>query len=247
MIHRFPTLVVILSFCIVGCLTEKSEKILETAEANTPQVEEAKPIVAGLSLSLAKPNYQPTEPIHLNMTIKTGKFDLLAPYVTAGGTGAFTKLVVKNEAGETIKPKHPITMANESKTLIWKGKEARCIRGIKLGAKTECQVALDNLRTYYDFTSGIYTLQVLMSLKIYRDFLEDQSLQIVEIEREIAEVQGSKKLPTDAKQEVTTRLREEIEYIQSQEKERSDRIYLPLDSYRGSTNLESNIINLNIE
>ena len=86
-----------------------------------------------------------------------------------------------------------------------------------------------------------------MSLKIYREFLEDQSLQIVEIEREIAEVQGSKKLPTDAKQEVTTRLREEIEYIQSQEKERSDRIYLPLDSYRGSTNLESNIINLNIE
>ena len=98
-----------------------------------------------------------------------------------------------------------------------------------------------------DFTSGVYTLQVLMSLKIYREFLEDQSLQIVEIEREIAEVQGSKKLPTDAKQEVTTRLREEIEYIQSQEKERSDRIYLPLDSYRGSTNLESNTINLNIE
>ena len=247
MTHRFPTLIAILSVCIVGCLTEKSEKILKTTEANTPQAEEAKPTVAELSLSLAKSNYQSAEPIHLDMTIKTGKFDLLAPYVTAGGTGAFTKLMVKNEAGETVKPKHPITMANESKTLIWKGKETQCIRGIKLGSKTEWKVALDNLRTYYHLTSGNYTLKVLMNLKIYREFLADQSLQIIEIEREIAEIQGSKKLPADAKQEVTNRLREEIEYIQNQEKEKSDRIYLPLDSYRGSTNLESNIINLNIE
>ena len=54
MIHRFPTLVVILSFCIVGCLTEKPEKILETSEANIPQTEEANPTVAELSLSLGK-------------------------------------------------------------------------------------------------------------------------------------------------------------------------------------------------
>ena len=247
MTHRFLTLVVISSFCIVGCLTEKPEKILETSEANIPQTEEANLTVAELSLSLAKSSYQPKEPIHLGMTIKTGKFDLLAPYVTAGGTGAFTKLIVKNEVGETVKPKHPITMANESKTLIWNGKEARSIRGIKLSTKTERKVALDNLRTYYDLTSGDYTLQVLMNLKVYRDFLADQSPQIVEIEREIAEIQGSTKLPADAKREATTRLREEIEYIQNQEKERSDRIYLPLDSYRGSTNLESNITILKIE
>ena len=244
MTHRFLTLVVILSFCQIGCLTKKPEKILETTKANTSQFEETKPTVAELSLSLAKSNYQP---IQLNLNIETGKFDLLAPYVTAGGTGAFTKLVIKNERGEIVKPKYPITMANESKTLIWKGKEARCIRGIKLEAQTERQVAVDNLRTYYDLTPGIYTLQVLMNLKIYRDFLEDQSPQIVEIKREIAEIQGSKKLPADAKQEVTTRLIEEIEYIQSQETERSNRIYLPLDSYRGSTNLESNNISLNIE
>ena len=248
MTHRFLTLVVILSFCQIGCLTKKPEKILETTKAaNTSQFEETKPTVAELSLSLAQSNYQPTEPIQLNLNIETGKFDLLAPYVTTGGTGAFTKLVIKNERGEIVKPKYPITMANESKTLIWKGKEARCIRGIKLEAQTERQLSVENLRTYYDLIPGIYTLQVLMNLKIYRDFLEDQSPQIVEIKREIAEIQGSKKLPADAKQEVTTRLIEEIEYIQSQETERSNRIYLPLDSYRGSTNLESNSISLNIE
>lgn len=93
MTHRFLTLVVILSFCQIGCLTKKSEKILEPTKANTSQFEEAKPTVAELSLSLAKSNYQPTEPIQLNLNIETGKFDLLAPYVTAGGTGAFTKLV----------------------------------------------------------------------------------------------------------------------------------------------------------
>ena len=48
------------------------------------------------------------------MTIQVGKFDLLVPYATVTGRGAFAKLVVKDNLGQVIPPKPPITFPAEN-------------------------------------------------------------------------------------------------------------------------------------
>jgi hypothetical protein len=90
-------------------------------------------------------------------------------------------------------------------------------------------------------------LQALMELKVYRESLADQSPQILELEREIASVQSNTKLPADAKQEAIARLKEEMEFIQSSVEEKSTDIYLPLNSFRGSAELQSNVVQLTIQ
>ncbi len=235
-----------LSLWEVGCLSGKSEKAVE---APTPQTEETSnpPSVAELDLSLAKSTYANNEPIPIEMTIGVGKFDLLVPYVTVEGKGAFTKLTVKNATGELIKPRYPITMASHPKMLIRKGKETRCIPGADLKALMKKKVVLEDLQAHYKLGPGNYTLQVLMNLKVYRESLPDQSLQILELEREIGRIQKNAKIPTGEKQEVVGILRKEIEFIRSNEKEASDKIYLPLDSLRGSADIESDVVTLTIQ
>lgn len=235
----------ICSLYAIGCLSnrlKKTGKITPSpAEATAP------PTIAELHLSVSKPTYGVDEAIPLRLLIQVGKFDLLVPYATVEGKGPFIKLVVKSAAGEVVRPKYPITFENRPKTLMHRGQQVSCIKGVDLKTGTEKKAVLDNLQTYYKLKPGDYALQVLMDLKIYRESLLDQSPQILEIERNIASVQRNAKLPADNKLDAIRELRAEIEFIRSEEENKRDRIYLPLGSYRGSKALESNVVSLKIQ
>jgi len=236
---------IIWSLSAIGCLSGKSEKAVKMTTAQTEPA--APPTLADLHLSLAKPAYAVNEAIPVALTIQVGKFDLLVPYATVEGKGAFTKLVVKNAKGLVVPPKYPITFADKPKILIREGAEVRCIQGADLKAGTEKKSLLDDLQTHYKLEPGTCTLQVMMELKVYRESLGDQSQEVLELEREVVAIQKDTKLPADAKQEAIANLRKDIEFIKSNAKEESNGIYLPVDSLRGSKELASNVVTLKIQ
>ena len=109
-----------------GCLsgtTGKTEPSPAPAEPATPAS------LADLRLSLAKPSYSLNEPIPLELTMGVGKFDLLVPYATVASRGAFSKLVVKNNLGQVIAAKPPITFPAKTQTVMWKDRVVSCIQG----------------------------------------------------------------------------------------------------------------------
>ena len=66
------------------------------------------------------------------------------------------------------------------------------------------------------------------------------------MEKDLLAIQRSRH-SAEAKQEAINRLREDIAAIQREQEEVYDKIYLPLDSLRGSVDLESNVVSLKIE
>lgn len=241
----YLTCTLILTLGVIGCLSGISEKAVET----TPQPEETDTPagLAELQLTSPKSAYTPDEMIPVEMTIRLGKFDLLVPYVTVEGKGAFTKLVVKDAKGEVVKPRYPIAMASKPKRLFSKNKEVQCIQGVELKARTEKKAVLEDLQMHYKLAPGDYTLQVLMNLRVYRESLVDQPMQIIEIQSDIARIQANRKLPADAKQEAIENLKKDIEMIESKRPKTSDQIYLPLRSARGAADIESNVLALKIQ
>ena len=242
----YLTCTLILTLCVIGCLGGKSEKAVEAAlpppeETTTPAV------LAELHLATPKLAYAPDEAIPVEMTIRLGKFDLLVPYVTVEGRGAFTKLVVKDAEGGVVKPKYPIAMANKPKTLFSKNKAVQCIQGVDLKARMEKKAVLEDLKVHYKLAPGDYTLQVLMNLRVYRESLVDQPLQIVEVQRDIARIQANRKLPADAKQEAIDNLKRDIEMMESKREGTSGEIYLPIKASRGAAEIESNVLSLKIQ
>ena len=234
---------VICGFFVIGCLGGKPDSSVQAA----PAPAEKPPTILELHLSSSKPAYAVDEAIPLEMKVQVGKFDLLVPYGGVEGEGVFTNLVVKNVMGEIVKPKHSIAFEDTPKTLMRDGKHVSCIRGMDLKAGTSRNAALDNLHDYYELEPGDYTLQVSMNLKIYREWLQDQSPQILEYESEIAAIQNSPKLPAAEKQQAVTQLREEIEFMRSKMKEKLDQIYLPLNSLRGTAEIKSTVTSLKIQ
>jgi hypothetical protein len=241
----YLTATLILTLCVIGCLGGISEKAVET---NPPPEETDTPAgLAELHLTSPKSAYAPDEAIPVEMTIRLGKFDLLVPYVTVEGRGAFTKLVVKDAKGEVVKPKYPISMASKLKTLFSKNKAVQCIQGVALKARMEKKAVLEDLKVHYKLVPGDYTLQVLMNLRVYRESLVDQPMQIVEIQRDIARIQANRKLPADAKQEAIDNLKKDIEMIESKREGTSEKIYLPIKASRGAADIESNVFALTIQ
>ena len=231
------------SLYATGCLSGTTGK---TEPAPTP-VEPATPTsLADLHLSLAKPSYTPNEPIPLEMTIQVGKFDLLVPYATVATRGAFAKLVVKDNLGQVIPPKPPITFPAKTKTVMWKDELVSCIQGTELKAGETRKATLKNLRTYYKLGPGDYTLQVLMELKVYREIFAPEPPEVQEIKNEIRIVQANPEMPDDMKERMIHNLEREIEGLQH-EVIKLDGLYLLLDSHRGSATLESNTIPLTIQ
>jgi hypothetical protein len=236
---RSPVFLIICSLYAMGCLNKTSEQT-----AATPP----KPAtLADLHLSLAKPVYRPDEPIPLNMKIKTGKFDLLVPYATVEGTGAFTELVIKNALSKIVEPTHPITSPSKIKVLPQGSRGIRCVQGIDLKAGIVKKAALEDLRTYYNLEPGDYTLQVLMEMKIYREIFVSKPQQIIDLERERASVQSNTQMSPDAKRQAITYIQSEIEYFERKQEEKSKEIYLPLNALRGSKELASNTVVLTIQ
>ena len=240
-------LLICLTLCSLyttGCLTGTTGQTEPTA---TP-AEPAPPASLGdLHLSLAKPSYTPNEPIPLGMTIQVGKFDLLVPYASVTSRGAFTKLVVKDQLGQVIPPKPPITFPAKTKTVMWKDKVVSCIQGSELKAGETRKAKLKDLRTYYKLGPGNYTLQVVMELKVYREIFSPEPPEVLEIKNEIRLVQADTVMPDDMKERMIRNLEKEIEGLRHEEAAQLDGTYLLLNSYRGAATLESNVVPLTIQ
>jgi hypothetical protein len=243
MTHRVFICFCILSLGIVGCLPGTLEKTVEVEV--TPTAPAKPPAIAELHLSLAKGAYPADGPIPLRMTVRAGKFDLLMPAVSVEGEGAFGGLIITDAAGKAITPKSPISAKGHIKNLLHDGKGVDCIHGVDLKSGADTVAALEDLRAHYNLAPGDYTLQVFMNLQVYRESLQDQSPQVVEMEKDILAIQRSRH-SGEAKQEAISRLREDIAAIQREQEEVYDKIYLPLDSLRGSADLESNVVSLKI-
>lgn len=234
----------ILGFGIIGCLTGPLTKavVVETA----PEAPAKPPTIAELHLSLAKEVYSADEPIPLQMTVRAGKFDLLVPAASVEGEGAFGGLIITDAAGKSVERTSPMSWAPHMKNLLHDGKAVDCIHGMEVESGAETVAALEDLRAHYDLAPGDYTLQVRMSLRIYREFLPDQSPMVVLIEKDILEIQRSRHRE-EVKREAISHLREEIAAIRREQAKVFDKIYLPLDSLRGSADLESDTVTLRVE
>ena len=244
MTTRLLIYLTLLSLYTTGCLSGTTGK---TAPTVTP-VEPATPASLGdLHLSLAQPSYGVTEPIPLDMTIQVGKFDLLVPYAAVSGRGAFAKLMVKNNLGQVIPPKPPITFPAKTKTVMWEDQVVSCIQGTELKAGETRNASLKDLKFYYRLGPGDYTLQVLMELKVYREIFSPEPPEVLEIKNEIRIVQADTVMPDDMKARMIRNLEREIEGLRSEEAAQLDGTYLLKDSFRGATTLESNIVPLTIQ
>ena len=227
-----------------GCLSGTTGK----TEVNPTPAEPATPAsLAKLRLSLAKPSYGLNEPIPLDLTMQVGKFDLLVPYAAVTGRGAFVKLVVKNNLGQVVPPKPPITFPAKTKTVMWEDRVVSCIQGTELKAGETRKASLKDLKTYYKLGPGDYTLQILMELKVYREIFSPDPPEVLDIKNEIRIVQGNASMPDDMKERMIHNLEREIEGLRHGETAKLDGTYLLLDSYRGLATLESKVVPLTIQ
>lgn len=245
--HRVFICFCVLGLGIIGCLPSTLEKTMEAGAPPTEPTAPPKPeTIAELHLSVAKEVYPANEPIPLRLTVRAGKFDLLVPAVSVEAEGAFGGLIVTDAAGTEIAPTTPISSQGHTKNLLHDGKALDCIHGVELKSKEETVAALEDLRAHYNLSPGDYTLQVRTNLQVYRESLPDQSPMVVDIEKDILAIQRSRH-SAEAKQQAISHLREDIATIQRNQEEVYDKIYLPLDSLRGSADLESNIVKLRVE
>ena len=234
---------------IYGCLgsqksaTQTTEPETATAETNTSQG------IASLELSTSKETYSAQEAIPLELTVQNGKFDLLVPISTVTSLRAFKQLTVTDSNGEVIKAKKTMPLGNTLKTLYKDGKTVRCIKGLDMKAETSQQASLDNLLTYYQLAAGTYTVKLTLELEVYKEFMQDQHPDIIELEREIMKYQNSTnpQFTPEVKKTAIEYTQGQIDIIKEKYKDELQDIYLPLKSRRGKATLESNAISLTIE
>ncbi len=233
--------------CLFGCLG--SQQTTQTIETETAATEAEKSALAVLELSTPKTTYSMQEAIPLELTIQNGKFDLLVPISSVSTQRAFKQLTVANSNGEVFKMKKPVPLGSTLKTLYKDGKSVRCVQGFDMKAGTTQTVSLENLQTYYQLQPGSYTVQVVIELEVYQEFMEDQHPQIIELQREIQRYQNntSPQFTPEAKKEAISYTQDQIDFIKEKYKDELQNIYLPLKSRRGKASLESNSISLTIE
>ncbi|MCE2395676.1 hypothetical protein J4G02_13945, partial [Candidatus Poribacteria bacterium] len=168
------------------------------------------------------------------------------PYAAVTSRGAFAKLVVKNNLGQVIPPKPPITFPAKTKTVMWEDRVVSCIQGTELKAGETRKASLKDLKSYYRLGPGDYTLQVLMELKVYREIFSPEPPEVLKIKNEIRLVQADTVMPDDMKERMIRNLEKEIEGLRHGEAAQLDGTYLLMDSFRGAATLESNIVPLTI-
>ena len=231
----------LLIFSVAGCTPRQTEFFFLTPTNATTAT-------SGVILSLIafKSTYAPTESIPLELSIRGGEFDLLVPVVNVATSGAFTQLKVTDGDGNTVGPKRSIPLPNTKEIFIEKqGKSIQCIRGLELKSATTQVVSLADLRKYYEFQNGNYTITLTMALPVYRDFLKKRNPEVIELEEEIKRI----KKVTDAhvsaadKRSAVNDLQQQIERLEKRSKE----VYLPVKSLLGKATLTSNTVVLTIE
>lgn len=233
----FPCLLLI--FSTTGCLTSLQR------HSSPADVTTATSGVA-LSLTTARSTYAPEEPIPLELGIRGGAFDLFVPFINVATSGAFTQLKVTDSDGNSVEPKRSIPLPNTAEIFIEKeGKSIQCVRGLELKSAATQIVSLSDLRKYYEFQKGNYTIALTMELPIYRDFLKKRNPEVMELEEEIKRI----KKVTDAhvsaadKRSAVNDLQQQIERLEK----KSNDIYLPVRSLLGKASFTSNTVVLTIK
>ena len=234
---------------IYGCLgSQQSATQITETETAAAEAKESKAI-ASLELSTTKASYSAQEVIPLELTIQNGRFDLFVPISTVTSLRAFKQLTVTDSNGEVVNTKKHMPLGNTLKTLYKDGKSVRCIKGLDMKAGTSQKVSLDNLQTYYQLAAGTYTVKLTLELEIYKEFMQDQHPEIIELEREILKYQNSTnpQFTPEVKKTAIEYTQAQIDLIREKYKDELQDIYLPLKSLRGKAILESNAISLIIE
>lgn len=248
---KFFALYIILvwSCCTIGCLTSPLLVATEEAPAQTPSptpVPEEESFVARLHVSSPKPAYPASEPIPVQIVIETGTFDLLVSHATVESKGLLPMLVVTNQSGRILGPKSPVAFESEMKELVRDGKKVDCVKGIRLIAGTGQMVRIENILNHYELTPGVYTIQVLLDLSVYKETLTAESIPIHAAQQRIGRVQAKSRIAAHTRKKHIAGLRMAIDALEIQAEE-LDEIYLPLDSLRGVATLKSNLIRLEIQ
>ncbi len=246
-LFTFFYLFLIVSLC--GCVgsLERGLRPVETEVSSTEGEKSA--LLAVFELSTPKTTYSTQEVIPLEINIQNGKFDLLVPFSTVSTQRVFKQLTVTDSNGEIVRMKRPLPPANTLKTLYQDGESVRCVQGFDLKAGATQKVSLENLQKHYQLEPGNYTVKVTIVLEVYNEFFQDQHPQVIELEREIQEIQNnpSPQFTPEVKKEAISYTQDQIEFIKEKYKDELQNIYLPLNSSRGKTSLESNAILVTIK
>ena len=232
-------LYLLLSFSVIGCIpslqTQSSPADVTTA-------------TSGVIFSLLTPKeaYVSKDTIPLELSIQSGKFDLLVPYANVSTLGAFAQLSVTDSAGNVVEPKRSIPVPSSAEVSIEKdGRSVQCIRGLALKAATTQVVPLEDLQKYYQLQKGSYTIALTIELSVYRDFLKKKHPEVIELEAEIKRIEAVTDAHVSAadKRSAVNDIQEQIDLL---EKRHND-IYLPVDSMLGKAVLTASSITLMIE
>ncbi len=241
---KFIPIYLLLFFSMMGCLARQQQP------AAPSETEGAAPrALAELHLSIPKTHYTEKEPIPLELSIQTGKFDLLVPFVNVATKRAFAELTIRDANGELVKSKRPITTEAYSKYIMRDGKSVRCIQGFELKAAAHQVVQLEDLQPYYRLQPGNYSIAVALTLEVYRESVIEPHPQVIELERDIRRLQSNRDAALSAavKTDAINEIQAQIEYIQEKHKAEVRPIYLPVKSRRGKSALLSNTVSLTVE
>ncbi len=221
---------------------DSSRTLLRKSEGKT--LEEA--FVARLRLPSRPLLFGPDDPIFLEVAIETGPFELLVPHSIVESEVLLANVLIKDEQGTIVETRKPHAFQNVKRELVRAGRKVECIPGLKLSAYSVRSVILKDLQDNYELKSGNYTLQLLMHLKVYKETLSAESLLIHDAEQRIARVRAKSKIASHTRKKQIAGLERFIKALQQQAEELSE-IYLPLDSLRGTTDLQSNVLHFMIE
>ncbi len=237
---------ILLIGCLFGCLGGQQTATQNLMEG--PSTKETASL-AVLTLSTLKSSYTGQEAIPLDLSIQNGKFDLLVPISSVTAPSLFKQLTVTDSNGVVVRMKKPIPLSNTIKTLYKDGKTLRCVQGFDMKAELIQKVSLKDLLSHYELEPGTYTVKLAIVLEVYKEFLEDQHPQIIELQKDIMRIQNNRspQYTPEAKKEAISYTQDQIDVLREKYKDELQNIYLPLPSLRGKATLESNTVSITIE
>lgn len=232
-------LYLLLTFSMMGCITS-----LQTQSAPTDVTTATSGAI--FSLSTPKETYVSKDTIPLDLSLQSGKFDLLVPYANVSTSGAFAQLSVTDTDGNVVQPKRSIPVPSSAEVFIEKDRRSvECIQGLELKAAATQVVPLEDLQKYYQLEKGSYTITLTMELPVYQDFLKKKHPEVIELEAEIKRIEDVTDAHVSAadKRSAVNDIQQQIEFLEKKDKD----IYLPVESLLGKAVLTSNSITITIE
>ena len=238
-------IIIVILGCLGGMQTETQTPVEEASTSNNGTSN----ALAILELTSSKQSYASGEKIPLNLKIQNGKFDLLVPFSVVASANAFKQLLVTDSNGQVLRMAKPVAPSVPLKTLYKGGKSMRCVKGYDLKATQTQTISLENLSAHFQLKPGTYTIKVTTVMEVYKESIQDQHPQIIELEREIMNIQNntSPQYTPEAKKEAISYTQDQIGFIREKYKDQFQDIYLPIKSLRGKTSLESNTLTISIE